>query len=257
MRVLTSDNVLIAGFIVTGQPGTTKRVMIRGLGPSLAAAGVANPLSDPLLELHGPVGSSTIVNDNWADASNASDIPHGFQPSDSRESVIIATVTIGLQGFADYTAIVRGAHGEQGVGLAEAYDLQARTNQFGNISTRGFIDKSDNVMIGGFILGGSPQGSRVLIRAIGPSLSVSGALADPTLELHNSQGTKVASNDNWKIDDATGQSQQTAIEKTTIPPTKDAESAILRTLAPGAYTAIVLGKNNSTGVGLVEVYNLR
>jgi hypothetical protein len=112
-------------------------------------------------------------------------------------------------------------------------------------------------MIGGFILGGSAHGSRVLVRAIGPSLPVSGALADPTLELHNSQGTKVASNDNWKVDDSNGQSQEAAIRATTIPPTKDLESAILKTFAPGAYTAIVAGKNASTGVGLVEAYNLR
>jgi sugar lactone lactonase YvrE len=256
MEVLNGENVLIAGFIISGQPNTTKLVMIRGLGPSLVAAGVANPIIDPLLELHGP-GGLTIVNDNWQQASNASDIPGGFQPTDARESVIIAQLPIGSSGYSNYTAILSGAHGEAGVGLVEAYDLQGGTNQFANISTRGFIDTGDNVMIGGFILGGSSEGSKVLIRALGPSLPVSGALADPTLEIHDTNGNLIAHNDNWKIDDATQASQQTAIEATTIPPANDLESAILDTFAPGAYTAIVAGRSGATGVGLVEVYNLK
>jgi hypothetical protein len=256
LEVVSGDNVLIAGFIITGPPNSSKKVMVRGLGPSLQAAGVTNPLSDPLLELRGP-NNLLITNDNWQQANNTSDIPNGFQPTDPRESVVIATLPIGSGGLSNCTAILRGAHGETGIGLAEAYDLQATSGQFANISTRGFIDTGDNVMIGGFILGGSAHGSRVLVRAIGPSLPVSGALADPTLELHNSQGTKIASNDNWKVDDSGGQSPEAAIRATTIPPTNDLESAILKTLAPGAYTAIVAGKNASTGVGLVEAYNLR
>jgi hypothetical protein len=258
MQVLTADNVPIAGFFITGPAHSTKKVMIRGLGPSLAAAGVTNPLSDPLLELHGPIGSfNTITNDNWADAANASDIPPGFQPSDPRESVIVATLPIDSTGLTSFTGIVRGAHGETGVGLVEAYDLDTSASAFANISTRGFVDTADNVMIGGFILGGNNQGSRVLIRAIGPSLPVDGALADPTLEIHDGQGNKIASNDNWKIDDSSGQSQEAAIAATTIPPPNDLESAILQTFAPGAYTAIVAGKNGGVGVGLVEVYNLQ
>jgi hypothetical protein len=260
MEVLTNDNVLIAGFIVTGDPGVTKKVMVRGLGPSLAKAGVPNALSDPLLELHGTTGFTTIVNDNWGDASNANEIPNGFQPSDSRESVIIATLTVGPKGFASYTAILRGAHGETGVGLAEAYDLQPSTSEFANISTRGFVDSGDNVMIGGFILGNSTAGSKVLIRAIGPSLAklgVPGVLADPTLEIHDKDGNKIRSNDNWKMNDATGLSQQAAIEGTTVPPINDLESAVLDTFAPGIYTAIVAGKNQGIGVGLVEIYHLR
>lgn len=256
MEVLSADDVLIAGFIVTGEPNSSKTVMIRGLGPSLAKLNVTNVLSDPLLELHGPAGFTTIINDDWQQGSNTNQIPDGFQPSDPRESVIVAQLPIGSSGFSSYTAIVRGAHGETGIGLVEAYDLQAGTTQFANISTRGFIDTGDKVMIGGFILGGSSQGSRVLLRAIGPSLPVTGALADPTLEVHNSQGITIASNDNWKIDDSTGQSQQAAIEGTTIPPTSDLESAILNTFAPGAYTAVVAGNGGGTGVGLVEVYNL-
>lgn len=259
MEVLSGDNVLIAGFIVTGPPYGSKKVMIRGLGPSLTKAGVPNALSDPLLELRGPNGY-LLTNDNWQQASNAGDIPQGFQPTDPRESVIVALLPIGSQGLAKYTATVRGAHGEQGVGLVEAYDLDSPSpaaGQFANISTRGFVDQGANVMIGGFILGGSTRGSKVLIRAIGPSLPVSGALADPTVTIYNRQGTKVASNDNWKIDDATGRSQEAAIVATTVPPTKDNESAVLSSFAPGAYTAIVAGKAGGTGIGLVEVYNLK
>ncbi len=257
MEVLSGDNVLIAGFIITGPPNSTKKVMIRGLGPSLAAAGVTNPLSDPLLELHGPIGLfDTITNDNWADASNASDIPDGFQPSDSRESVIVATLPIDSSGITSFTAIVRGANGVTGVGLVEAYDLDPTPSAFANISTRGFVNTGNNVMIGGFILGGNDRGSRVLIRAIGPSLPLAGALADPTLAIHDSNGEAIATNDNWKIDDSTGQSQEAAVTATSIPPPNDLESAIVHTFAPGAYTAIVAGKNGGTGVGLVEVYNL-
>lgn len=262
MEVLTKDNVLIAGFIVTGQPNTTKKVMIRGLGPSLVNQGVGPGLvlTDPLLELHGPAGFSTITNNNWQDGSNTSDIPAGFQPSDPRESVIIAVLPIDASGLGKYTAILRGASGEQGIGLVEAYDLESATGQFANISTRGFIDTGDNVMIGGFILGGSSEGSKVLILAKGPSLAgqgVAGALPDPTLEIHDKQGNKIRSNDNWKIDDATGRSQEAAISATTVAPNNELESGILDTFPPGQYTAIVAGKSGGTGVGLVEIYNLK
>jgi hypothetical protein len=261
MEVLSGNNVLIGGFIVTGTEGSTKKVMIRGLGPSLANAGVSNYLADPFLELHDSSGALLVSNDNWQSASNSGDIPNGFQPSDPRESVIVATLTVGPNGFSNFTAILRGANGETGIGLAEAYDLdQSAPNQFANISTRGFVDTGNNVMIGGFILGGGSSPSNVLVRAIGPSLSNQGVdnpLQDPTLELHDSSGTTIKTNDNWKIDDQSGQSQEAAIEGTTIPPSNDFESAILMTLQPGAYTAIVAGKNGTTGVGLVEVYNLK
>lgn len=257
MEVLTGDNVLIAGFIVTGQPNTTKTVMIRGLGPSLAAQGVANALSDPLLELHGPGNFATTINDNWNDLPDTSQIPQGFAPSDTRESVIIAQLSVSDTGFANYTAILRGAHGESGVGLVEAYDLSAGASRFANISTRGFVDTGDNVMIGGFILGGSSGSSQVLVRAIGPSLPVANALPDPTLAIFSANGERVAYNDNWKTDALTGESQETAIRATLIPPDNDAESAILKTFAPGAYTAIVSGNGGGTGVGLVEVYHVR
>jgi len=143
----------------------------------------------------------------------------------------------------------------------EVYDLAQSANaRLGNISSRGFVDTGDNVMIGGFIVGGpTGENGRVLVRALGPSLTnsgVAGALSDPTLELHDGNGATIASNDNWKLR-SDGGSQQAEIESTSIAPTNDLESALLRDLAPGNYTAIVRGNNNATGVGLVEVYNLQ
>jgi hypothetical protein len=219
-------------------------VLIRGLGPSLAQFGVPNTLSDPLLELHKSDG--TVTNDNWQQG-DTSQIPSGFAPADSRESVIVATLTPG-----NYSAVVKGAHGETGVGIAEVYDLDsASAAKLANISTRGFINTGDDVMIGGFIVGGT-EPAKVLVRAIGPTLSdfgVQGALQDPTLELHDSNGMTIA-NDDWR------ETQEAEIIATTIPPNKNKEPAILATLAPGNYTAVVRGKNNTTGVGLVEAYNL-
>jgi hypothetical protein len=168
-------------------------------------------------------------------------------PTNANESAIIATLDPGA-----YTAIIRGANKTTGVGLAEVYDLsEAVPARLANISTRGFVQSGDDVMIGGFIIGN--QTISVLVRAIGPSLTAAGvpdALADPTLELHNGQGDLIFANDNWK------DTQQAKIEATTLAPSNDLESAILATLPPGAYTAIMRGKNNTVGAGLVEIYNI-
>jgi len=255
-RVLTNDQVLIAGFIIDGTE--PKKVMIRGIGPSLNGVGVT--LSDPTLELH--QGNTAITtNDNWKTKSDgtsqqaeieATTIP----PTNDLESAIVMTLNPGT-----YSAILAGKNGGTGVGVIEVYDLgQAANSRLGNISTRGFVDTGDNVMIGGLIVGGGNVGAsaKVLVRAIGPSLSssgVQGALQDPTLELHNASGTTVASNDNWKTK-SDGNSQQAEIAATTLAPANDLESALVQTLSPGNYTAIVRGKNNTTGVGLVESYNL-
>ena len=190
-------------------------------------------------------------NDNWTDGPQMTDIEAtGLAPSNDVESAIIATLDPGL-----YTAIVTGKDGGTGVGLVEAYDLDlSAASQLGNLSTRGFVGTATNVMIGGFILGpGGGKDANVVVRAIGPSLTdfgVTDALADPVLELHDANGTLLQSNDNWQDD------QQAEIEATGLQPTNDLESAIFQTLAPGAYTAIVAGKDDLTGVGLVEVYRL-
>ena len=152
---------------------------------------------------------------------------------------------------------MRGKNGTTGVGIVEAFDLdQAAASKLGNISTRGFVDVDDNVMIAGLIAGpGNGTSLKILVRALGPTLSdfgVAGALANPTLDLVNSSGTVIRSNDNWKDDPQ----QRAAIEAAGLAPSHDEEAALVETVAPGAYTAIVRGSNRATGVGLVEAYNI-
>jgi hypothetical protein len=252
LRVLTNDNALIGGFIITGSQA--KKVIIRGIGPSLAASGVQGALADPIIELH-QSESRIALNDDWKETQRAEIEASTIPPSNDLESAIVALLRPGA-----YTAVLRGKNDTVGVGSIEVYDLdQAADATLANISTRGFVDTGDNVLIGGFIAGGSPgynDPARVLIRGIGPSLQdfgVANALADPTLELHNGQGALIQSNDNWKEEPAHGEGAFAF----GLAPTRDAESAIFVILAPGNYTAILRGKNNSTGVGVVEVYNLR
>ena len=250
-QVLTGDKVLIGGFIITGSD--PKKVIIRGIGPSLNGVGVT--LQDPMLELH--QGSATIaINDDWKEHQaevEATNIP----PTNDLESAIVATLTPGA-----YTAILKGKNNGTGIGVVEVYDLdQAANSELANISTRGFVNTSDNVMIGGLIVSGGTGGgsARVLVRAIGPSLSTSGVqgvLQDPNLEVHDANGTTIASNDNWKTR-PDGSSQQGEIEATAIPPTNDLESALVQTLAPGSYTMIVRGASNTTGIAVVEAYTLQ
>jgi hypothetical protein len=247
LQVLTDANVLIGGFIITGP--VSKSVLVRAIGPSLSNFGVIGALADPTLELHEPDGT-VLTNDNWKDSQQAEIEATGLPPSDDLESAIVETLAPGA-----YTAIVAGKDNTTGIGLVEAYDLdQPVESELANISTRGFVDTGDNVMIGGFIIGPDGLGdATVLVRGIGPSLTdfgVAGALQDPTLELHDASGNTLMTNDDWK------ETQQTEIEATGLAPTDDRESAILSTLAPGAYTAIVRGALDTTGVGLVEIYHL-
>jgi hypothetical protein len=241
LRVETGDNVLIGGFIITGSQA--KKVMVRAIGPSLPLAGL---LANPTLELHGGTGALISSNDNWMDAPNKQEIIDStIPPTNDLESAILMSLDPGL-----YTAIVRGVNDTTGIALVEAYDLDLGADSIlANISTRGLVQTDDNVMIGGIIILGT-DAQEVLLRAIGPSLPLTGALADPTLELHDKDGVIIASNDDWKSD------QEAEIMATGIPPTDDAESAILMTLTPDAYTAIVRGKDNTTGVALVEAYQL-
>ena len=244
LSVGTGDNVLIGGFIITGNGD--KNVIVRAIGPSLGGAGVTGALADPTLELHDQTGKIIASNDDWRDTQEAAIIATTVPPTDDRESAIVMRLTPG-----NYTAIVRGKNNTTGVGLVEAYGLDGAA-KLANISTRGFVQTMDNVMIGGFIILNTGVPTTVLARAIGPSLTgVANALADPTLELYDVNGTLLASNDNWK------DTQQAEIQATTIPPSNDKESAIVKTLATGNYTAIVRGKNNTTGVALVEAYNIQ
>ena len=244
LDVETDENVAIGGFIVTG--AQSKQVVVRALGPSLPLDGV---LADPVLELHDASGGTIASNDNWQESANQQAIiDAGFAPSNEKESAILMTLEPGL-----YTAIVRGVDATAGVALVEAYDLDRSVDsKLANISTRGFVQTGDNVMIGGLIILGEAD-TDVLVRAIGPTLAnagVDGALEDPILELYDANGSLIVSNDDWKT------TQQTEIEATGLAPTDDRESAILRTLAPDSYTAIVRGKNDTSGVALVEVYNI-
>jgi CSLREA domain-containing protein len=247
LRVETGDNVLIGGFIVTGtQP---KKIILRAIGPSLPLAGA---LADPILELHGPGAFATITNDNWRSDQEAEIIATTIPPTNDLESAIVATLPANNAG---YTAIVRGVNNGTGVGLVEAYDLdRAVDSKLGNISTRGLVQTGDNVLIAGtIVLGQAPQ--RVLVRGIGPSLTgagVAGVLQNPTLELRDQNGALLRANDNWRSD------QESEIIATTIPPTNDLESAIVETLPAGgaAYTAVLRGVTNTTGIAVVEVYAL-
>jgi len=244
LDVETDENVAIGGFIVAG--AQSKQVVVRALGPSLPLDGV---LADPVLELHDASGGTIASNDNWQESANQQAIiDAGFAPSNEKESAILMTLEPGL-----YTAIVRGVDATAGVALVEAYDLDRSVDsKLANISTRGFVQTGDNVMIGGLIILGEAD-TDVLVRAIGPTLAnagVDGALEDPILELYDANGSLIVSNDDWKS------TQQTEIEATGLAPTDDRESAILMRLGPDSYTAIVRGKSDTSGVALVEVYNI-
>jgi hypothetical protein len=232
-------------FIINGNE--PKKVIIRGMGPSLGNAGVPGALTNPILELF--QGNTLLAtNDNWQQAPNANEIPPGFAPGDARESAIVTTLSPGT-----YTAVVRGVGGETGVGVVETYDLsQSSNSKLANFSTRGFVETGDNAMIGGFIATGGS--SRVLLRAMGPSLQKAGignALQDPTLQLIDGNGATVRSNDNWQ------QAPNTNEIPSGFTPADARESVIVATLTPGNYTAIVRGSGNTTGVALVEAYHLR
>src|SRR5436190_254507 len=244
LRVETGENVLIGGFIVTGP--APKRVVVRAIGPSHPVAGT---LADPGLELHNSSGALIASNDNWRSTQEAEIIATTIPPGDNLESAIVATLP--ANGSA-YTAIVHGTNNGTGIGVVEAYDLDGTADsRLANISTRGFVQTGDNALIGGLIvLGQNPL--RVIVRAIGPSLSVAGPLGDPSLSLFNANGTLVRANDNWRS------TQEAEIIATGVPPSNNLEAALIEMLpANGAgYTAIVRGVNDTSGVALVEVYGL-
>ncbi len=247
------DGALIGGFIVLGD--SPKRVAVRALGPSLADAGITDFLADPTLEIHDSSGATIAANDNWQDDPTNQELSDaGLGPNEPNESAIITTLPASSTGLA-YTAVVYGANGSSGVGLVEVYDLDPSPgSSVLNISTRSDVESGDNVLIGGFIVFG--EGSQdVLVRALGPSLagSVADPLADLTLTLYDAEGTQIDFNDNWEDNP-----DADAIIATTIPPNDPKEAAVLQTLAPGGYTAIVRGTGTApSGTGLVEIYALR
>ena len=249
LGVGTGDNVMIGGFIVEGS--SAKPVVIRGLGPSLSNLGLGNVLLDPVLELRGADGTLLFQNDNWKDTQRSQIEGTLFQPTDDRESVILASLPP-----AAYSAILTGKNQTAGLGLIEIYDGdQAVTSQLANMSTRGFVGAQSNVMIGGFILGGTGN-TRIAVRGLGPSLTQFGltnVLSDPTLELHDSNGATLVTNDNWTDDSASAD----LLRSNGLALANPSESGIFTSLPPGQFTAILAGKNGVTGVGTIEIYNLR
>jgi hypothetical protein len=247
VQVGTASHVAIAGFIITGNTG--KQVVVRGLGPSLAAAGVQGTLSDPVLELYDASGNLLSSNNDWQQSQAQALRDANLAPSNDLESAIMSTLTPGA-----YTAIMRGNGNSTGIGLVEVYDLQTSAmSKLGNLSTRGLVGSTQNVMIGGTIITG-PDAARVVFRALGPSLAAAGIqnpLGDPQLDLFDANGAKISSNNNWK------DSQQIAIAGAGLAPSSDLESAILTDLAPGNYTAVVNSANSASGIALVEAYHLQ
>jgi len=245
MKVGINQNVLIGGFIIQGTQ--SKQLILRALGPSLTSAGITGAISDPVLELHDSAGGVIAVNDDWRDGAQASQIQTlGFAPGSSVESALLVTLAPG-----SYSAVVNGYDGAQGIGLVEAYEMDSSSSRLVNISTRGRVGTGQEPMIGGLVVQGN-SAKRVIIRGLGPSLNafLTGALGDPTLELRDGSGNLLAANDDWSRG-----TQATEIAAT-IPPSHALESAIIATLGPGNYTAVVRGVDNTTGVGLVEVFDL-
>jgi hypothetical protein len=248
--VLTGDNILIGGFIINGS--ANKRVILLAKGPSLSSGGTPVPgrMADPVLELHDGNGALMTTNDDWKESPERAQIEaSGLAPTNDKESAILRTLTPGVP----YTGVLAGKDNSTGIALVEVYDLDANGGSIlANISSRGLVDTGDNVMIGGFIAGNQSGNTKVLIRGLGPSLEgkVPNPLGDPILELHNANGTTLEANDNWK-----DSLQRAEIEATGIPPSHDLESAILRSVSPADYTAVLRGKTGS-GIALVEIYNI-
>jgi uncharacterized delta-60 repeat protein len=244
LRVQTGDNAMIGGFIVTGTQ--QKKVIVRGIGPSLPLAGA---LADPIIEVHGASGELLAINDDWNNAATRDEIiASGLAPSHPKESALWGILNPGT-----YTVIVRGKNDTTGIGLFEVYDLDAHVDsKLANVSTRGFEGSGNDVIIGGVILSGAGP-TRVLFRAIGPSLTnfgVANALEDPILELRNGDGVLIAINYDWRDD------QEAQIIATGLPPSNNLESAIVRDLGPGNYTTIVHRINDNTGVAVIEAFDL-
>jgi hypothetical protein len=249
MRVQVGDKVGIGGFIITG--ATSKHVVVRAIGPSLSHFNIGNVLADPVLELRGPSGFTTVINDNWRDTQEAAITATGLAPTNDLESAIDATLAPGA-----YTAIVRGKNNGTGVALVEVYDVTPSTGKLGNISTRAFVDTGENIVIAGVVLGNGTASDRLVLRGIGPSLApaffpASAVLANPTLELRDENGALLVANNDWQ-DNAVQAAEITAAG---LAPSNNLESAIAATLPPGFYTVLMAGLNGGTGIGLVEIYD--
>jgi hypothetical protein len=249
--------VLIEGFIVQGPAGSTKKIIVRAIGPSLTSFGVTNALANPTLEIHDSNSATIATNNDWRTtqvggiitADQSAEIgASGLAPGNDVESAVIANLSPG-----SYTAVVRGVGNTVGTGVVDAYDLSgASPARLVNIATRGLIQPGDKLMIAGLIIQNGPV--KAVVRAIGPSLSAFGitnALPDTTLQLRDGDGAIIRENDDWKTD------QRQELENTGLQPTNDLEAALVANLLPGQYTAQVRGKPEATGIGVVQVYFLQ
>jgi hypothetical protein len=256
LPVGTGDDVLIEGFTVQGPAGSTKKIMVRAIGPSLAGMVISGTLANPTLEIHDSSGATVATNDDWKNTQQgglitgdqSADISaSGLAPGNDLESAIIAELAPG-----SYTTVASGVGNTTGTGVIDAYDLSGSSPaRLANIATRGLVQAGEKLMIAGFIVENAPV--KAVICAIGPSLSAFGitnALADTTLQLRDVNGAIVRENDNWKSD------QKAELENTGLQPTDDLEAALVETIQPGQYTAQVRGKNDSSGIGVVQVYFL-
>jgi hypothetical protein len=247
MRVQPGDNAGIAGFIITGT--APKHLLLRSIGPSLTGGFAV--LADPVLELHRP-GAATITNDNWRDdpAQEAAILATGLAPSNNLEPAIDTTLNPGA-----YSVVLRGRNNTSGTALIEVYDLsQAVPAKLANISTRAFVGIISDIVIAGFILGNNNGSDRIVARGIGPSLTafgVSNALANPTLELRDTNGALLVFNNDWQDNPA----QAAELTAAGLAPTNPLESGIAATLSPGLYTVLLAGLNGGTGIGVVEIYD--
>ena len=248
MFVDTGERVAIAGFVVTGD--VPKKVLIRGLGPSLTSSGVPSVLADPTLTLFDVSGNSQASNDDWKQSPNSTEIMNsGLAPTDDKESAILVTLNPG-----QYTAHLAGNNNGTGNGIIEIYDVSgSSTATFANLSTRGYVGINDDVLIAGVAIGNGDSPIMVF-RALGPSLAgfgVANPLLDPTLQLFDSNGTSIGFNNDWQTP------QVQAMRAVNLAPSDDRESAIVNAfLSPGNYTAVVRGVNNTTGVALVEAFRI-
>ena len=257
MPVGAGDDALIEGFIVQGPSGSTKKILVRALGPWLKNFGINDALANPTLEIHDSSGATVATNNDWKHTQVGGLITgdqsgeisaSGLAPVEDLESAIIADLPTG-----SYTAVVRGVNDATGTGIVDAYDLSGSSPaKLANIATRGLVQAGDKLMIAGFIVQNAPV--KAVVRAIGPSLlafGISNALPDTTLQLRDQNGAIVLENDDWKT------SQRQELESTGLQPSDDKEAAVVTTIPPGQYTAQVRGKNDSSGIGVVQVYFLQ
>ena len=257
LPVGTGDNALIEGFIVQGSAGSTKKILVRAIGPSLLSFGISDALLNPTLEIRDASGAAVATNNDWKNTQvgglitgdqSAEISASGLAPANDAESAIIANLAPG-----SYTAVVRGVGDTTGTGVVDAYDLgSASPARLANIATRGLIQPGDKLMIAGFIVQDAP--AQTVVRAIGPSLlalGISNALPDTTLQVRNQNGVLLVENDDWKTN------QRAQLESLGLQPSHGLEAALVTTIPPGQYTAQVRGKGDASGIGVVQVYFLQ